>query len=111
MTTTFTNFHIFVSKDLNPAMIDTVPTNTPSELASLWGDYTIKSGQLTGLGFGAGVRYSGISYADTANTLVVPSYLVGDAAIGGIADTSAAFVAVRASRERDRQQQDHRRAL
>jgi iron complex outermembrane receptor protein len=81
MTATFTNFHIFVSKDLNPALIDTVPTNTPSELASLWGDYTIKSGQLTGLGFGAGVRYSGISYADTANTLVVPSYVVGDAAI------------------------------
>jgi iron complex outermembrane recepter protein len=81
MTATFTNFHIFVSKDLNPALIDTVPTNTPSELASLWGDYTIKSGQLTGLGFGAGVRYNGISYADTANTLVVPSYVVGDAAI------------------------------
>jgi iron complex outermembrane recepter protein len=81
MTATFTNFHIFVSKDLNPALIDTVPTNTPSELASLWSDYTIKSGQLTGLGFGAGVRYNGISYADTANTLVVPSYVVGDAAI------------------------------
>ena len=42
-----------------------MPTNTPSELASLWGDYTIKSGQLTELGFGAGVRYNGISYADT----------------------------------------------
>jgi iron complex outermembrane receptor protein len=81
VTAAFTNFHIFVSKDLNPALIDTVPTNTPSELASLWGDYTIKSGQLTGLGFGAGIRYSGISYADTANTLVVPSYVVGDAAI------------------------------
>jgi iron complex outermembrane receptor protein len=36
---------------------------------------------LTGLGFGAGVRYNGISYADTANSLVVPSYVVGDAAI------------------------------
>jgi iron complex outermembrane recepter protein len=81
LTAAFTNFHIFVSKDLNPALIDTVPTNTPSELASLWGDYTIKSGQLTGLGFGAGVRYNGISYADTANSLVVPSYVVGDAAI------------------------------
>jgi iron complex outermembrane receptor protein len=81
MTAAFTNFHIFVSKDLNPALIGTVPTNTPSELASLWGDYTIRSGQLTGLGFGAGVRYNGISYADAANTLVVPSYVVADAAI------------------------------
>ena len=77
----FTTFHIFVSKDLNPALIDMVPTNTPSTIASLWGDYTFKTGPLTGFGFGAGVRYNGISYADTANTLVVPEYVVGDAAI------------------------------
>ncbi|MEA2868340.1 MAG: iron complex outerrane recepter protein, partial [Bradyrhizobium sp.] len=81
VTGAFTNFHIFISKDLNPALIDTVPTNTPSEIASLWGDYTFQSGQLTGFGFGAGVRYNGVSYADTANTLVVPAYVVGDAAI------------------------------
>jgi iron complex outermembrane receptor protein len=81
VTAAFTNFDIFVSKDLNPALIGTVPTNTPSEIASLWGDYTFQTGQLTGFGFGAGVRYNGISYADTANTLVVPSYVVGDAAI------------------------------
>jgi iron complex outermembrane receptor protein len=81
VTGAFTNFHIFVSKDLNPALVDTVPTNTPSEIASLWGDYTFQSGQLTGFGFGAGVRYNGVSYADTANTLVVPAYVVGDAAI------------------------------
>jgi iron complex outermembrane receptor protein len=77
----FTNFRIFVSKDLNPALINTVPTNTPSEIVSLWGDYTFQSGPLTGFGFGAGVRYNGVSYADTANSLVVPSYVVGDAAI------------------------------
>jgi len=47
----------------------------------LWGDYTFKTGPLTGFGFGAGVRYNGISYADTANSLVVPEYVVGDAAI------------------------------
>jgi iron complex outermembrane recepter protein len=77
----FTNFHIFVSKDLNPALIDTVPTNTPSTIASAWGDYTFQTGQLTGFGFGLGVRYNGVSYADTANSLVVPAYTVGDAAI------------------------------
>ncbi len=81
VTGAFTNFHIFVSKDLNPALIDTVPTNTPSEIASLWGDYTFQSGPLTGFGFGAGVRYNGESYADQANSLVVPSYVVGDAAL------------------------------
>src|SRR5262249_48776106 len=77
----FTKFHIFVSKDLNPALIDKVPTNTPSEIASLWGDYTFKSGPLAGFGFGAGVRYNGISYADPANNLVVPYYILGDMAL------------------------------
>jgi iron complex outermembrane recepter protein len=52
----FTDFRIFDSKDLNPALVGTVPTNTPSEMASLWADYTFQSGQLTGFGFGAGVR-------------------------------------------------------
>jgi iron complex outermembrane recepter protein len=77
----FTNFEIFVSKDLNPLLIGTVPTNTPSEIASAWGDYTFQSGPLTGFGFGAGVRYNGISYADTANSLVVPYYILGDVAL------------------------------
>jgi len=77
----FTNFHVFVSKDLDSTLIGTVPTNTPSTIASLWGDYTFRTGALTGFGFGAGVRYNGISYADTANRLVVPEYVVGDAAI------------------------------
>ena len=81
VTGAFTNFHIFVSKDLNPALVGTVPTNTPSEIASLWGDYTFQSGPLTGFGFGGGVRYNGISYADTANSLVVPYYVLGDLAL------------------------------
>ncbi len=81
LTGAFTSFHIFVSKDLDPTLIGTVPTNTPSEIASLWGDYTFKTGPLTGFGFGGGVRYNGVSYADSANSLLVPSYIVGDAAI------------------------------
>lgn len=77
----YTNFHIFVSKDLDPSNIGTVPTNTPSEIAALWGDYTFKSGWLTGFGFGGGVRYNGHSYADVANQSEVPSFVVGDAAL------------------------------
>jgi iron complex outermembrane recepter protein len=77
----FTDFHIFDSKDLNPALIGTVPTNTPSEMASLWGDYTFQTGQLTGFGFGAGVRYVGLSYADQANTMIVPSFILGDVGV------------------------------
>jgi iron complex outermembrane receptor protein len=77
----FTDFRIFDSKDLNPALIGTVPTNTPSEMASAWADYTFQTGQLTGFGFGAGVRYVGSSFADQANQLLVPSFLLGDVAV------------------------------
>ncbi len=78
LTGSFTAYHLFVSQDFNSALIGKTPTNTPQQLASLWGDYTIKSGSLTGLGFGAGVRYVGASYADQANTLVVPARVLGD---------------------------------
>jgi iron complex outermembrane receptor protein len=77
----YTNFRIFVSKDMNTAIIGNVPTNTPSEIASIWSDYTFKSGWLSGFGFGGGVRYNGHSYADQANQFEVPSFTVGDAAL------------------------------
>jgi len=76
-----TVYDIFVSRDGDTTLIGKVPTNTPSQLTSGWADYTIQSGLFTGLGFGGGVRYVGKSYADNLNTLVVPSYLLGDAAI------------------------------
>ena len=47
----FTNYRLFVSKDLNPLLIGTVPTNTPTTIASLWADYTFKTGPLTGFRF------------------------------------------------------------
>jgi iron complex outermembrane receptor protein len=77
----FTKYDIFVSKDGDSTLIGKVPTNTPSELASAWADYTFQSGALTGFGFGGGVRYVGSSFADTANTLPVPSVVLGDAAL------------------------------
>ncbi|MBH5369986.1 TonB-dependent siderophore receptor [Bradyrhizobium glycinis] len=76
-----TVFDIFVSRDLNSALIGKAPTNTPSQLTSGWADYTIQSGPLAGLGFGGGIRYVGKSYADNMNTLEVPAYLLGDAAV------------------------------
>lgn len=77
----FTTYDIFVSKDDNPSLVGTVPTNTPRQLASGWADYTFQSGALTGFGFGGGVRYAGSSFADAANTMPVPSRVLGDAAI------------------------------
>lgn len=77
----FTNYNLFTSADANPALIGLVPTNTPRQLASGWADYTFQDGVLRGFGFGGGVRYVGSSFADQANTLSVPSRVLGDLAV------------------------------
>lgn len=81
MMASFTSYHLFNTKDPDSSLIGKTPPNTPQQVASAWGDYTIKNGRFTGLGFGAGVRYRGASYADLANQFLVPSAVVGDAAI------------------------------
>lgn len=52
------------------------PAIIPKHMASLWGDYTFHETALSGLTFGAGVRYTGITYGDEANTFKVPAYTV-----------------------------------
>ncbi len=56
-------------------------SGVPTNLASLWFDYTMKSGRISGLGFGGGVRYVGKTYQDTANTATNPDYTAFDAVI------------------------------
>jgi iron complex outermembrane receptor protein len=55
----------------------------PRNQASLWSDYTWRAGVLDGFGVGAGVRYVGDTYGNTANTANghVGSYTVYDAAV------------------------------
>lgn len=77
----YTNYDLFVSHDLDSALIGTVPTNTPREFASVWIDYTFSDGPLRGFGLGGGVRYVGSSFADTANTAPVSSFVLGDHAV------------------------------
>ena len=77
----FTTYDLFISKDLNPALIGKAPTATPQMLTSGWVDYTFQSGPLTGFGLGGGVRYIGSSFADNLNTMPVPSVVLGDATI------------------------------
>jgi iron complex outermembrane receptor protein len=81
LTASYTRYSLIDTSDANTAYIGKVPTNTPREIASAWADYTFKSGWLTGFGFGGGIRYVGSSFADQLNTLVVPSYTLGDAAV------------------------------
>lgn len=57
------------------------PYGVPRHHASLWADYTIPTGQLEGLGFGAGIRYVGSTYGDDANSFKVPAVTLVDAAV------------------------------
>lgn len=53
----------------------------PKHSASLGGDYTITTGSLAGLGFGAGVRYTGDHFGDAYNEWETPSYTLFDASV------------------------------
>ncbi|MHA2897073.1 ferrichrome porin FhuA [Enterobacter sp. H2G27] len=57
------------------------PAQVPKHMASLWGDYTLFDGTLSGLTLGTGVRYTGSSYGDPANSFKVGSYTVVDALV------------------------------
>lgn len=77
-----------------------VPVGVPQHTASLWADYRIQSGPLTGFGFGGGVRYIGASYGDATNTAAmrVPDYLLVDAALSyDFAELGPAYRGWRAS--------------
>ncbi|TIX52137.1 TonB-dependent siderophore receptor [Alteraurantiacibacter aquimixticola] len=50
----------------------------PEILASLFVDQRIESGPLAGLGFGAGVRYTGESFGDTNNLFPIDDYTLFD---------------------------------
>jgi iron complex outermembrane receptor protein len=76
-----TRTNVEVTKDNDPALVGRVPTGVPADMASLWGKYRIESGPLTGVGFGAGVRYVGWSFGDQTNTFQVPAVTLFDAAL------------------------------
>lgn len=53
----------------------------PRQQASVWLDYTIRTGEWAGLGLGAGVRYIGVSVGDNANLYRTPAVTLVDAAV------------------------------
>ena len=57
------------------------PAQVPEHMASLWADYTIYEGALSGLTLGTGGRFSSSSYGDPANSFKVGSYAVMDALV------------------------------
>lgn len=56
-----------------------IPTAVPAHMASLWGDYSFRSGQLRGLRLGGGLRYIGSTYANDINTLENSAHILTDA--------------------------------
>ena len=77
----FTAYGIENTRDLNTAIVGKVPVAVPETLSSLFLDYTIPDGSFRGLGFGAGERFVGRSYADQLNQYRVPDYWLTDAAL------------------------------
>ena len=57
------------------------PTVVPLQNSSLWFKHDLQNADWAGWSYGAGVRYVGRSFADAANTLTVPSFMLFDAAL------------------------------
>lgn len=53
----------------------------PRQMASLWADWTWRTGPLEGFGAGAGVRYQSSAAGASDNSLKIPSYTVYDAGL------------------------------
>ena len=67
--------------ETNDGTAGNILANTPKNFGSLWGDYTINDGVLSGFGFSVGGRYIGKSYTTNTNTYRIPDYALFDAAI------------------------------
>ncbi|MGN6229569.1 MAG: TonB-dependent siderophore receptor [Trinickia sp.] len=67
----------------NDASLNKWPVDIPRprEMASLWADWTWRTGALAGLGIGGGVRYQSASAGAPDNSLTIPSYTLYDAAL------------------------------
>lgn len=78
---TYIDARVTKSADVAAGDLGKIPLWIPHNTASVWADYTIRDGQLSGLGFAFGVRYVGDSFGDPANTLRIPDYTLVDAAI------------------------------
>lgn len=70
-----------VTKSTDATIIGNRPQAVPDFFGSFWANYTFKSGPVTGLSLGGGVRYVGATFGDDANTLRTPAYTIVDAAI------------------------------
>ena len=78
----FTTYDLFTSKDANPALIGLTPTNMPQQTGIALGRLHVPGRAADrALALAAACVMSANPFADIANTLVVPSVVLGDAAV------------------------------
>ncbi|RZL17529.1 MAG: TonB-dependent siderophore receptor [Pedobacter sp.] len=70
-----------VTNDFNPSVVGERVQNTPRHSASLWTRYNLNTPRMKGLGFGAGLQYSGDKLPLYIRDFVLPAYTVVDAAV------------------------------
>ena len=70
-----------VTQSTDPLSLGAEIPLQPRHAASLGADYTLTGGVLAGLGFGAGVRYTGEHFGDAYNLWETPSYTLIDASV------------------------------
>ncbi|KEQ29675.1 ferrichrome-iron receptor [Pedobacter antarcticus 4BY] len=70
-----------VTQDLNPEIVGDRVQNTPQHSASVWTRYNLNSAKFKGIGFGAGIQYSGDKLPLYIRDFILPAYTVIDAAI------------------------------
>jgi iron complex outermembrane receptor protein len=67
-----------VTESNTPSELGNRVTQTPEWLASVFVDYRLPEGALHGLGVGGGVRYTGRSWGNLANTIEIPDHALFD---------------------------------
>lgn len=70
-----------IMDDFNPSLIGQRVQNTPKHSASLWTRYNFETQQLKGIGFGAGLQYSGTKLPLYIRDFTLPAYTLVDAAV------------------------------
>lgn len=75
MIAAYTYNPVEVSKSNNAAELGRQQANTPLHTASLWVDYTVKDGPLSGLGVGGGLRFIGKTESSARDITMAPQVL------------------------------------
>jgi iron complex outermembrane receptor protein len=78
---TYTYNDAEVTRSIYTGIAGNSPTRVPVHAASLWAKYKVAAGPLDGLGIGSGVRYTGRTWGDDANTFRVPAFTLVDLAV------------------------------